>query len=86
VDVRVVVWEGESTLTVPLTALFRRDDGWALFVAEDGIARIRSVKPEHRAGLAVEIVEGVSEGERVILNPGDGIEDGTRVQVRQRRD
>jgi HlyD family secretion protein len=85
VDVHVVVWESESAVTVPLTALFRRDDAWALFVADDGVARLRAVEPGRRAGLDVEILEGVTEGEAVVLNPGDGVEDGTRIRARQRR-
>ena len=36
VNVRIVSWEGDDVLTVPLTALFRNDKGWAVFTDEDG--------------------------------------------------
>ena len=34
-DVRVVLWEGDSVLKVPASALFRRGDEWALFAIEE---------------------------------------------------
>ena len=81
VDVRVIVWEGEAVI-VPLTALFRHADGWAVFVDDGGVARLRSVKPGHRAGLQVEVVDGVAPDEPVVVNPSERIEDGTRVARR----
>jgi HlyD family secretion protein len=84
VDVHVVVFENEAAVTVPLTALFRRNDGWALFLADDGVAQLRRIKAGQRAGLAVEILEGVVEGDAVVLNPGDDVEDGSRIRARER--
>jgi len=80
VDVRVVVWAGEAADIVPLTALFRHGNGWALFVDDGGIARLRSVTVGHRAGLQVEITDGLTPGEQVVVNPNERIEDGTRIQ------
>ena len=44
VDVRVVLWEDQNVLKVPLTALFRVGEDWALFVLEDGKAVRRIVE------------------------------------------
>jgi HlyD family secretion protein len=78
----VIVWQSEAVDIVPLTALFRHGDGWALFVEDGGRARLRPVVMGHRAGLKVEVVDGVAPGERVIVNPNERIEDGTRVEPR----
>jgi HlyD family secretion protein len=36
VDVRIIIWEGNDVLKVPASALFRRGQGWSLFVEENG--------------------------------------------------
>jgi HlyD family secretion protein len=82
VDVRVIVWQSDAVDVVPLTALFRHGDGWALFVDDGGRARLRPVVIGHRAGLKVELVDGVTAGDQVIVNPSGRIEDGTRVARR----
>jgi HlyD family secretion protein len=43
VDVRVVTWETDAATVTPLTALFRRDEGWAVFLDDDGVAVQRAV-------------------------------------------
>jgi HlyD family secretion protein len=82
VDVRIVLWEGDEVLKVPLTALFRNEDTWNLFVVEDGRARRRSVTLGHRTGIEAQITAGLEEGERIILHPGERIADGVRVAER----
>jgi HlyD family secretion protein len=80
VEAGFIVWEREDALTVPASALFRRDDGWAVFVVEDGRARLRPVSPGQGSGLLTEITAGLSSGEVVIVHPGEGVDDGVRVE------
>jgi len=80
VEARFIVWEREDALTVPASALFRRDDGWAVFVVEDGRARLRTVRLGPGSGLLTEVVEGLSAGDRVIVHPDDAVDDGVRVE------
>jgi HlyD family secretion protein len=77
----IVVWRGADVLTVPASALFRSGAAWELFVVEGGRARQRTVQVGHRNEDAVEIVEGLEEGDRVILFPPESIEDGASVSV-----
>ncbi|MDX1608735.1 MAG: efflux RND transporter periplasmic adaptor subunit, partial [Halofilum sp. (in: g-proteobacteria)] len=79
VEAEFVLWEGFDVLHIPETAVFRHGDGRAVFVAVDGVARLRRVETGHLGGLDVEITAGLEPGERVVLQPGDAIEDGTRV-------
>ena len=81
VEASFVVWSGEDVLTVPSSALFRRDDGWGVFVVERGRARERVVTPGHGSGLLTEVLSGLADGETVIVHPGDAIEDGVRVRA-----
>ncbi|AFL52503.1 HlyD family secretion protein [Sinorhizobium fredii] len=81
VDVQVILFEGE-VLRLPLGALFRQDDEWAVFVAADGQARLRRVAVGQRNSLSVEIREGLRPGQRVILYPSDRIKDGVTIVER----
>ncbi len=82
VEARFVVWQAPSVLRIPASALFRHDSGWAVFALEDGRARLTPVKVGHRAGLEVELVSGLSDGEKIISHPSDKVSDGTRVKPR----
>jgi HlyD family secretion protein len=76
---RFVVWDVPVALQIPTSALFRYEDGWAVFVVESGRARRRMVEVGQQAGLTTEILDGLTEGEEVIVHPGNEIEDGARV-------
>ena len=79
VDIRIVVWEGNDVLVVPASALFRRGQGWAAFVTENGRARTREVEIGHRNALQAEVLKGLAEGTEVILHPGNQVAEGSRV-------
>jgi HlyD family secretion protein len=82
VDARIIIWESDSVLKIPSSALFRHGDGWSVFVVEDGRSRRRAVETGHRSAFEVEIVNGISEGEEVILHPANEIDDGSPVSAR----
>jgi HlyD family secretion protein len=71
-------------LQVPTSALFRHGDGWSVFVIEQGRARQRDVRVDHRGTFETEIVQGLNEGDVVVRNPSDRIADGLRVAVAPR--
>jgi len=77
-----IIWEGKDVLQVPASALFRKQDGWAVFVVINNKALKREVKVGQRTGLAAEILSGLSEDEEVISHPDNSIENGTRVRPR----
>lgn len=82
VEVRIVVWEGEDVLKVPVSALFRHEEGWALYVEDGGVARLRAVKVGKRQGLLAEVVEGLEEGDKVVAHPSDDVVDGVDLMDR----
>mgnify|MGYP000234295424 CR=1 FL=1 len=82
VEARFVVWAGDDVLQIPASALFRLNSGWAVFVVEEGRARITPVEIGQRAGLIVEVVSGLAAGDQVISHPDDKIRDGVRVEPR----
>lgn len=82
VDLRIVLWEGTDVIKLPLTALFRDGDRWAVFVDSDGRAELRTVNVGRRNGLEAEITGGLEVGERVIMHPSDKVVDGVRISAR----
>ena len=79
VEARIVVWEGEDLIKVPVTALFRRDDRWNVFVADRGRALRRAVEIGQRSVTEAQVLSGVEPGEQVVLHPSDQVEDGVRL-------
>lgn len=79
---RVVIWHSNDALQVPLSALFREGDNWAVFVAANGRAQRRLVSIGERNLHAARVLEGLKLGEQVILHPSDRVHDGVRVMPR----
>jgi len=78
---RISLWRGTNLLAVPIGALFRQGGGWAVFVAKDGTARLRTIELGERNTDHAEVKQGLTTGDRVILHPSDVIADGTRILV-----
>jgi HlyD family secretion protein len=83
VDARFVLWERDDVLQVPASSLFRHEEGWALFLAEEGRARLRPVQVGQRTGLRAQIIGGLAAGDKVINHPNDEVTDGVRVAQRR---
>jgi HlyD family secretion protein len=79
---RIVRWRRADALQIPLSALFRVREAWALFKVEDGRARLTRIEVGRMNQRAAEILSGLAAGDRLLLHPSDRIEDGTRVIAR----
>ncbi len=84
VDAAVVVWESKDVLRAPSTALFRSTDRWTVFVVRDGRARKLPVDVGPSDGTTTAITNGLNEGDSVIVQPSDVIDDGTRIEAKNR--
>lgn len=82
VDVRVVVDEAQGAVRVPLGALFRRGEGWAVFKVVDGKAVETKVEVAQADGRYRVVSSGINEGDAVIVFPSSTIADGVRVKAR----
>ena len=82
VTVRVVTWQGDDVLQVPMAAMFRRGAQWATYVVVDGKARLREIAVGHIGDHAAQVVDGLEAGETVVMHPSTAVTDGTRVVAR----
>lgn len=80
VDVWFLISEAENALMLPLGALFKSGENWAVFVVNENKAHIKEIKISKKNESQALLVSGLSEGERVILFPGDKVHEGTKIQ------
>lgn len=89
VETEFITRQEENAVQVPASALFRTaatesgagsTGGWALYVVENGRARLTPVRVGLRSDAAAQILEGAAPGQTVILQPDDRIRDGVRIQ------
>ena len=81
-EARIVVWEEEDVLQCPTAALFRQEDQWAVFVLHEDHAVLRTVTIGQRNADAAQVLDGLNEGERVIVYPSDRVKNDVAVEVR----
>jgi len=86
VFVRITVWQSDSTLTVPLSAMFRRNNQWAVFRLEDGAAKLTPLEIGRLGAERAQVLEGLSPGDRVLLHPSDRVLDGAAIRERNETD
>jgi HlyD family secretion protein len=82
VFLRIVEWRADDALQIPLSAAFRSGDGWAVFVAIDGLAERRAVTLGRRNDRMVEVLSGLDFEERVVTHPSDDIAAGVSLVER----
>jgi len=81
IDMDIAVNSAEDTLTLPIEALSFDENGNPLsYVVENGTARSQEIQTGVQSSTVIEVTEGLSEGDEVILSPSDSIEDGTAVE------
>ncbi len=82
VELRVVIREQKDVLLVPVGALFREKDDWAVFVVTQGHAEKRTVSLGTHNGLHAEVLGGLASDEQVVLYPSALIADGVAIEAR----
>jgi HlyD family secretion protein len=85
VFVRVVEWEAEDALLIPLSAVFQSEKSWFTFlVGEDFVVQRTAIEIAQRDGRRALVASGLEEGDRVVSHPPDTLRDGSKVALRER--
>jgi HlyD family secretion protein len=82
VEAEITLWESDAVTKVPVSALFRDGDRWAVFAVAGGRASRRRVELGHRNGDDAEVTGGLAVGDQVIAYPVDTLGDGAKVVPR----
>jgi len=81
VMVHIPIWTDENAVRVPIGALFRRGNEWAVYRVVEGRAEQTPVVIDHRNNRWAEVIHGLVPGDQVILHPSDRVENGTKVEA-----
>lgn len=76
-EAAIIIGERDNTLIIPRRAMM----GNSVLVVENGRVAVRAVKPGYTSWNVVEILEGLSEGELVIVEQVDQFRPGDRVST-----
>ncbi|MGD1867496.1 MAG: efflux RND transporter periplasmic adaptor subunit [Phormidesmis sp.] len=82
IEARIVIWEVEEALQVPVSALYRCNAAWCVFRIENGRAEPKEIVIGQRSPTAAAVESGLNAGETVILHPSEQIESGSKVESR----
>jgi HlyD family secretion protein len=86
VETRVVTQRRSDVAKIPVSALFRDGEDWAVFRVDGdidgGMARTTKIKIGARNTLEAEVTEGLKPGDVVVLHPSDKVADGVSVAKR----
>ncbi len=80
IEAAIVIAEKDNALTIPTSALFRRNNHWHTFVAAGGEASLRAIEIGERSIDYAEVLSGVAIGDEVIVFPSDLVNDGVEIQ------
>ena len=79
-DVEIIVEQKDGVIRVEPNALFEMKQQDYVFVIADGKALLRQIEKGLEGEDFTEILSGLKKGEKVILSPGNEVEDGIRVR------
>jgi HlyD family secretion protein len=80
VETQIVTWRTEDALKVPLGAIFREGNEWAVFLANGNRAELRIIEVGHRNAREAEVLSGLEADDLVILHPTSSTVDGLAIQ------
>jgi HlyD family secretion protein len=79
VEARISVWEGRDVTIVPISALFRQEQDWAVFLVRGGRAELARVQIGERNATGAQVLDGLQAGDDVVVFPSDQLMSGRRV-------
>lgn len=86
VDVSIVTMEGKKLIALPFEALVNQNGEQYVFVVSNGIIKKQRVKTEKGNELYDIVVNGLKEGEEIVLSPAPSLKDGQRVATGVKND
>jgi len=81
--VELTVWECDSCLQIPISALFRDGNRWNVFLVKGDRLQQAEVEVGHMNHEVAELLGGAARDDVVVVHPGDTLEDGSLVERRE---
>lgn len=84
VDARFLLWHSDDALRVPVSALYRKAEGWAVLALVDGRIAEQTVRIGERGDRYAQVLDGLQPGAEVITYPDDTLNVGAAAEARER--
>jgi len=81
--IKIIASQHNDVLVLLQDAVIQEQDASYVFVVEDHTARKRKITPGIQEDSRIEILDGLKEGEKVIVFGQQGLKDGTSVEIAQ---
>jgi multidrug efflux pump subunit AcrA (membrane-fusion protein) len=86
VTLELPIGEGRNVLSMHKDALVSSRGQPTVYVVEGGRAHARTVKLGEAVGVRFEVLEGLKEGDKVVIRGNERLRDGRRVQISKASD
>lgn len=83
VELSILISQDENVLKIPLSAVFKDQSKWKVYAVEDKKAAIKEISILKKNDYEVVVGSGLSEGDLVIVFPGDTVAPGKRIQWKE---
>jgi len=80
-DIKVITEMKSDTLIIPDSAVFDYKGSSCVFVVDSGKAVIREVKKGIESEKTIEIIDGLKQGEKILLKPDNNTKEGMKIKL-----
>lgn len=82
IDVDIIVDSADNSLVIPIEALnYNQDNEPYVYIATDGQVSEVMIETGIQSDARIQVTDGLSEGDQVVLSPGEELEDGAEVEI-----
>lgn len=80
-DIKIITKMNSDTLVIPDTAVFDYKGNSCVFVVENGKTVLRQIRKGIESDKTIEVLEGLEEGEKIILKPDNNMKEGIKIKI-----
>jgi HlyD family secretion protein len=80
-DIKIITKMNRDTLVIPDTAAFDYKGNSCVFVVENGKTVLRQIRKGIESDKTIEVLEGLEEGDKIILKPDNNMKEGTNINL-----
>jgi len=81
-EIKIITKKEKNVLVIPKSAVFKEGEIEKVYVVEDSRVKIRNVKTEVVDENRLKVLEGLSEGEEIIINGNYDLKEGELVIIK----
>lgn len=82
IEADIVTWQTKESLQVPVSALFRCELAWCVFIVNNNRAQPKEIEIGPRNPFSAVVTAGLTSGDIVILHPNEKIEENSQIKPR----